>query len=103
MANGSSRTVAPSGRLAICDPIVWLPNWDDFDDPILHVGAGRFPVKVTQADVSGHEDWSHLRNAYATLLLSEAVEVVRAPFQVRRGQLVRSGNGHPDHYRVGVG
>lgn len=75
--------VAPSGRLVICDPLIHLDSWALLDEPILHITPGHYRVLVTQADVSGLRDGSHLRNAYATLLLSDSPEVRRTPFTAR--------------------
>jgi hypothetical protein len=83
---------APSGRLVICDPLIWLAEWALLDEPILHITPGRYRVLVTQADVSGLRDRSHLRNAYATLLLSESPEVRRTPL-----------TAHPDGSLAAVG
>lgn len=66
--------VANHGRLVVCDPIFYLePN----GNPFIPIPPGRYPVKVTVADVSAAGDGSHLRNAYASLLLSLKPEVRR--------------------------
>jgi hypothetical protein len=66
--------VAHHGRLVVCDPFTGL---DTSGNPIIRIPPGRYPVKITLADVSGTADGSHLRNAYATLFLSDADEVSR--------------------------
>jgi hypothetical protein len=66
--------VANHGRLVVCDPYTGL---EADGNPIISIPPGRYPVKVTIADVSGAADGSHLRHAYATLLLSGAAETTR--------------------------
>ncbi|MEP7012455.1 MAG: DUF4241 domain-containing protein [Acidobacteriota bacterium] len=64
----------PSGRLVACDPFAGMSRGGN---PFVQVPAGKFPVRVTIADVSGKADGSHLREAYASLLLSGLPEVTR--------------------------
>jgi hypothetical protein len=64
----------PSGRLVACDPFAGMSQGGN---PYVQVPAGKFPVRVTIADVSGQADGSHLREAYGSLLLSDAPEVTR--------------------------
>lgn len=66
--------VLPSGRLVACDPFVSLERGGN---PFVRVPAGRHRVVVTIADVSGREDASHLREAYATLRLPGGPELTR--------------------------
>lgn len=65
----------PTGRLVACDPFAAMPPANN------HFGtgsAGRYRMVVTLADVSAARDFSHVREACATLLLEEpANEVVR--------------------------
>jgi hypothetical protein len=71
--------VAPTGRLVVCDPFSGLaPSGND----VIPIPAGRHPVKVTLADLSGVGDGSHLREAYATLILSDAPEARRRVWQL---------------------
>jgi Protein of unknown function (DUF4241) len=77
--------VARTGRLVVCDPFTGL---SPTGNRVIPIPAGRFPVKVTLADVSGLGDGSHLREAYATLILSDAPETRRRVWQLR------SENGH---------
>jgi len=65
----------PTGRLIACDPFAVLEkNFSYF----VQVSPGRYRVLVTLADVSDDHDGSHMREAYATLLLDEtAVEARR--------------------------
>lgn len=56
-----------SGRLGACDPFAYL-----YDPVALPVTAGRYPVRVTVADVSEAQDGSHLREAYLSVVLSDA-------------------------------
>jgi hypothetical protein len=65
---------APTGRLVICDPFTGLQTKGN---PVVSIPPGRYRVKVTLADVSGKADGSHMREAYATLILDEANEVSR--------------------------
>jgi hypothetical protein len=71
--------VAHYGRLLICDPFVFMrPK----NTTIVKIPPGRYRVKVTVADVSGKQDGSHVREAYATLFLDESKEVERRFIQV---------------------
>jgi hypothetical protein len=64
----------PHGRLVACDPFVSLePDGMLF----VQVPPGSYPVHVTVADVSGVGDGSHMREAYATVVLRPAEEVTR--------------------------
>src|SRR5262245_60914880 len=67
--------IMPTGRLVACDPFVVLQkNYNYF----VQVPPGRYRVLVTLADVSDDHDGSHMREAYATLLLDEtAIETKR--------------------------
>lgn len=64
----------PSGRLAVCDPFVFL---SPSDTPFIFVPKGRFPVIVTLADVSETLDRSHIREAYASIIFSPQEEAYR--------------------------
>lgn len=64
----------PSGRLVACDPFAFL---EPEGNAYVQVPPGEYRVKVTLADVSGLRDGSHVREAYASLLLSDAPEVTR--------------------------
>lgn len=64
----------PSGRLVACDPFAAMRRGGN---PFVQIPTGRFPVRVTIADVSEEGDGSHLREAYASLLLSDSPEVTR--------------------------
>lgn len=82
----------PSGKLGACDPFANL-------DYPLAVGLtpGDYPVRVTVADVSPEQDGSHLREAYLSVVLSDAdsttVEAAPGP----------EGPPPPGHYfTVGV-
>lgn len=66
--------LVPTGRLVVADPFIFLrPS----GNKIVSIPPGRYPVKVTLADVSKEGDGSHIREAYATLLLKESEEVER--------------------------
>ncbi|MFO1378845.1 MAG: DUF4241 domain-containing protein [Chitinivorax sp.] len=58
-----------SGRLVACDPLNGL-QWRDNSE--LQLTPGKYRVVVTVADISDALDGSHLREAYLSLLLSEA-------------------------------
>lgn len=65
----------PTGRLVVCDPFAALEKNSDL---FVQVPPGRYRVIVTLADVSDDNDGSHMREAYATLMLDEtAVEARR--------------------------
>src|SRR5215510_10711393 len=67
--------VMPTGRLVACDPFAALEKTSNL---FVQVPPGRFRVLVTLADVSDDNDGSHMREAYATLMLDEmAVEAKR--------------------------
>ena len=66
--------VLPTGLLAICDPFAMMQI---SGNPTVQLPPGRYPVKVTLADVSGLRDGSHIREAYASVLLSSNREVMR--------------------------
>jgi hypothetical protein len=96
--------LVPVGRLLICDPYVVDIFWSEHVEvadrlhpdslpPLLPIAPGRYPVKITIADVSGELDWSHPRNAYITLFLSQADEVRRAPLPIYTGWSDRLGIG----------
>ena len=59
----------PTGRLVACDPFAFLQKTNN---PYVPVPPGSYRVVVTLADVSGVGDGSHMREAYATVLLDEA-------------------------------
>lgn len=64
----------PSGTLGVADPFVAL------DQPItVRVPAGDYPVAVTIADVSAEQDGSHLREAYLSLVVSDAATATIEP------------------------
>jgi hypothetical protein len=68
--------VLPKGRLIACDPFSVLDG--ALDGPFVQVPPGRYPVRVTLADVSGKRNGSHVREAYVSLLLGGGPEVRRA-------------------------
>ncbi|SMQ71816.1 DUF4241 domain-containing protein [Agreia sp. VKM Ac-1783] len=64
----------PSGSLGAADPFVAL------DLPItVQIPPGAYPVTVTVADVSTEQDGSHRREAYLSLILSDAPTVDLEP------------------------
>jgi len=60
----------PSGKLGVCDPFVSLEY-----PLVVGLPPGHYPVRVTVADVSPEQDGSHLREAYLSLVLSDADSV----------------------------
>jgi hypothetical protein len=57
-----------SGRLVPCDPFVTLHPKNNVE---VKVPPGRYPVRVTIADVSEQQDGTHDREAYLSLILSD--------------------------------
>jgi hypothetical protein len=76
----------PTGRLVACDPFVFLQKGNN---PHVPVPPGRYRAVVTLADVSGCGDGSHMREAYATLILDEAA------MEVNRRIITPSADGSP--------
>lgn len=72
------KLVMPTGQLVTCDPFVTLQSEGN---PYVRVAPGVYPVVVTVADVSGEQDGSHLREAYASLVLRGEPEVRRSVLQ----------------------
>lgn len=64
----------PSGRLAVCDPFVFLSKTRT---PFVVAPKGRFPVVVTLVDVSEKQDRSHVREAYASIIFSGEKDAYR--------------------------
>lgn len=63
----------PTGALGACDPFVFLegcPAW-------VQLPPGRYPVRLTIADLSAAQDGSDVVEAYVTLLVDPAAEEVR--------------------------
>ena len=58
--------VLPTGLLAVCDPFAMMQV---SGNPTVQLRPGKYPVKVTLADVSGLRDGSHMREAYASIVL----------------------------------
>lgn len=63
-----------SGRLGACDPFAYL-----YDPVVLPVPPGRHPVFVTVADVSEAQDGSHRREAYLSVVFSDATSTAVEP------------------------
>ncbi|MDO9383609.1 MAG: DUF4241 domain-containing protein [Hyphomicrobiaceae bacterium] len=65
----------PTGQLVACDPFAAMQKTGN---PAVAIPPGDYTVKVTLADVSDKSDGSHVREAYATLLIDDtASEVTR--------------------------
>ncbi|WP_454041037.1 DUF4241 domain-containing protein [Cellulosimicrobium sp. Marseille-Q8652] len=58
--------VVPSGRIEASDPFTMLG-----EGLVVRVAPGRYPVRVTVADVSDEQDGSHLREAYLSVVLAD--------------------------------
>lgn len=69
-----SKLLCPTGRLVACDPFAAM---DISGNPYVKIPPGKYPVKVTLADVSEEQNGSHIREAYASLILSTTPEVER--------------------------
>ena len=73
----------PSGRLICADPFVEMSANGRF----VVIPPGEYDVIVTVADVSAELDGSHLREAYATLVIDPAsVEVSRKCLDMQEGE-----------------
>lgn len=81
-----------SGRLGACDPFAYL-----YDPAVLPVPPGRYPVRVTVADVSEAQDGSHLREAYLSVVFSDAASVAVETAPTEAGLAVDG-----QHWGVGV-
>ncbi len=67
----------PSGRLCCFDPLAEFPD----EMPFVAVRPGRYPARVTFADLSGRLDGSDVRVAYLSVLVQRAREERRRPLQ----------------------
>jgi hypothetical protein len=83
----------PSGRLEASDPFVNLG-----EGLVVTVPPGDYPVRVTVADVSDAQDGSHLREAYLSVVVTEA-EVARHELLTPVG---REPAGDDEFYGVAV-
>jgi hypothetical protein len=78
----------PSGKLVACDPFAFMQARNN---PHLIIPAGRYPVTVTLADVSEKLDRSHIREAYASVLIKDGREAYR-----RTLPLAKEGEALPE-------
>lgn len=76
----------PSGMLVCCDPFVCLRR---DNNPYIQIPSGDYQVIVTLADVSDNLDGSHLREAYATLVIDPTKQ------EVKRAVLQQTKDGRP--------
>jgi hypothetical protein len=60
----------PSGKLCCFDPLTAYPE----ELSVIEVPAGRYPVRLTLADVSGTLSGADVRAAYVSLILADAPE-----------------------------
>ncbi len=67
----------PSGRLCCFDPLAEFPD----EMPFVALRPGRYPVRVTFADLSGRFDGSNVRAAYLSLVVQRAREDQRRPLK----------------------
>jgi hypothetical protein len=74
----------PSGRLVVCDPFVSLQPHDNL---YVLVPPGNYPVSVTLADVSKNLDRSHIREAYATVRITDGLEAYCQVIPLIRGKM----------------
>lgn len=84
----------PSGRLEASDPFVALG-----DGLVVRVPPGSYPAFVTVADVSEDHDGSHLREAYLSLVVSDAGPVAEVRAVTPEGAEPPEDG---EHYGVGV-
>ena len=76
----------PSGKLICCDPFAAMSKTGN---AYIQIPAGEYKVIVTIADVSSELDGSHIREAYASLLIGNTEK------EVMRKCLQQSTNGIP--------
>ncbi|MFC4627914.1 DUF4241 domain-containing protein [Promicromonospora alba] len=84
----------PSGRVEASDPYVALG-----DGLVATVPPGSYPVRVTVADVSEARDGSHPREAYLSLVVSDAAPVAEVRLVSPDGAEPPTGD---EFYGVGV-
>jgi hypothetical protein len=77
-----------SGKLVACDPFAFMSAGNN---PHVLVPPGKYPVSVTLADVSEGQDRTHVREAYATVTISEGAETHRKVLP-----LARAGKERPE-------
>jgi hypothetical protein len=83
-----------SGRVEASDPYVCLGN-----GLVTTVPPGSYPVRVTVADVSENRDGSHEREAYLSLVVSDAAPVAEVRLVSPEGA---EPPGEGEFYGVGV-
>lgn len=81
-----------SGQLVCCDPFAGL---DKNNNLYVQIPKGEYRVVVTLADVSEALDGSHIREAYATLLIDPTKQ------EVKRCVLEQTANGLPSGQIIG--
>lgn len=83
-----------SGKLIVCDPFAGLRK---SDNPYVLVQPGEYEVLVTMADVSDELDGSHMREAYASLIIDAGAT------EVKRRLLEPSSNGIASEKKLAAG
>lgn len=81
----------PSGNLVCCDPFACM---EKTGNSFVKIPSGEYQVVVTLADVSQAHDGSHVREAYASLILSDAAD------EVTRKCLQPTADGIPTSERL---
>ena len=84
----------PSGKLICCDPFAGM---NKTGNPYIKIPPGEYNVVVTLADVSPDLDGSHIREAYASLLIDSSEK------EVVRNCLQPTTNGIPDRKKLNEG
>jgi hypothetical protein len=84
----------PSGKLIVCDPFAGMSK---SGNPFVQVPSGEYEVVVTLADVSDELDGSHIREAYASLIIDNS------SVETSRKFLELSKNGKPTNQTLKPG
>ncbi len=87
----------PSGKLICCDPFAGMRKTGN---SYIEIPKGQYPVVVTLADVSNENDGSHIREAYASLIIDKnSTEVKRKLFHpTEKGNIEDSDLREDDYF-----
>jgi hypothetical protein len=86
----------PSGQLVCCDPFVAM---DKTGNAYIDIPIGEFRVVVTLADVSTNLDGSHIREAYASLIIDDsAMETKRVCLEPTRDGVLSNDKLEGDEF-----